>query len=135
MLNKIILYSPKDRIIYFYSTPSINSVLNLHSFDILYLFSDYKILRNTKIFLHCHKHILLGYVKVFIVENKKNIMGNISIQSKTKKSYIVYIKSLSVYFYKISNNIKSVFMTILCKMIKQSLLAAFYLSLISYLIL
>ena len=32
-MNKIILCSPEARIIYFYSSRSINSVLNLHSFD------------------------------------------------------------------------------------------------------
>ena len=38
-LTNIIICSPEARIIFFYSTRSINSVSNLHSFDILYFYT------------------------------------------------------------------------------------------------
>jgi hypothetical protein len=36
-LNKIIFYNPLAKIILFYSTSSINLVLNLHKYDILFI--------------------------------------------------------------------------------------------------
>ena len=74
LLNKIISCSPEAHIIYFYSTSSINSVLNIHSFDVLYLLPVLLLLYFFQFGLKSHQHSK-GYMVTFQLYWWREISG------------------------------------------------------------
>ena len=108
LLNKIILFSPVARMIYmyFYSTSSINLVLDIYSFDIVYLC------------ILLYYFLSYSHAGMIVIDNKGNVAGGTSTNGLNHK-----IPGF-VFLFILVNSLWISWLSILCK--KKHLLYKVY---------